>query len=545
MTYPAVKLLIVYVLATLLACGVGAWLAARYRRALLPLMSAPTLAPPPTLGPTQAMVQASLAPRAPVAVSLADHRRAMRWLVLALLGLSLVIALTRGVIWTWFVKDSAVPFSGMRFMVLAIVYSWPVLPALGLIWRWRWRHLALAMLAWYALSVGMVMLVSNGQQSIGAVVVWLAWEAGWPVLALMLLTLPRTRAAAPWLWLPMSMIVLMALAGLDVLGALVQSESPLVVWLSQWLPPVPAMLLFTAVGAAIAAWPAWQFGRVLAQAYADKWVSELIVVYSAAWVLNLVFEALTDGPLMLLPLLWLPLAVVLGRQVFLRNPLTDRRSTAPTLMVLRVFKQDRNVAALFEEVVERWRVSGRTVLIAGTDLVDHTLDAADLLGFLEGRLAERFVVGENDVQRRLMAFDWERDPDGRFRINECYCHDTSWKYALAALVQRSRYVLMDLRGFTAANAGCRYELAVLARAPHALRVVAVVDDTSDLPTAMSDAEGAPPGRFTWLTLPTGVRARAVARQRVLAALLTPAAAHGMVEPPNTSTNTSAAAKAAA
>jgi hypothetical protein len=524
MAYPAVKLLIVYALATLLACGVGAWLAARYRRALLPLMSAPAAAPMPTLSPTRAMSQQAIAPRAPVAVALAEHRRAMRWLVLALLGLSLLIALTRGVIWTWLIKDGAQSFNATRFMVLAIVYAWPVLPALGLIWRWRWRHLALAMLAWYALSVGLVMLSPNDQQSIGAVVVWLAWEAGWPVLALMLLTLPRTRAAAPWLWLPMSLIVLMALAGLDALSALVDSESPLIVSLAQWLPPVPAMLLFAALGAALAAWPAWQFGRVLAQAYADKWVSELIVVYSAAWVLNLVFEALTDGPLMLLPLLWLPLAVLLGRKIFARNPLSDRRSQAPTLMVLRVFKQDRNVAALFEEVVERWRVSGRTLLIAGTDLVDHTLDAADLLGFLEGRLAERFVVGEDDVQRRLMTFDWERDPDGRFRINECYCHDTSWKYALAALVHRSRYVLMDLRGFTAANAGCRYELAVLARAPHALRVVAVVDGTSDLRTAMSDAEGAPPGRFTWLRLPSGVRARAAARQRVLAALLAPTAA---------------------
>ncbi len=513
MVYPAAKLLIVYALATLLACGVGAWLAWRYRRALLPLMSAPTRAPPPTLRPTQAMARQALAPRAPNEVTLAAYRHAMRWLVLALLGLSLLIALTRGGLWFWFVKNGALPFNGSRFVVMAFVYAWPVLPALGLIWRWRWRQLALAMLAWYALSVGAVMLISNDQQSVGAVVVWLAWEAGWPVLSLMLLTLPRTRAAAPWLWLPMSMIVLTAIAGMDLWAALAGGG------------PMPAMLLFAALGAALAVWPAWQFGRVLAQAYSDKWVSELIVVYSAAWVLNLVFEALSDGPLMLLPLLWLPLAVVVGHKIFQRDPLSDRRCDAPTLMVLRVFKQDRNVAALFEEVVERWRVSGRTVLIAGTDLVDHTLDAADLLGFLEGRLAERFVVGQDDVQRRLAEFDWERDPDGRFRINECYCHDASWKHALAALVHRSRYVLMDLRGFTAANAGCRYELAVLARAPHALRVVAVVDDTSDLRTAMTDAQGAPPGRFTWLRLPAGVRARAAARHLVLASLLTPVLAH--------------------
>jgi hypothetical protein len=523
MTYAAAKLLIAYVVATLLACGVGAWLAARYRRALLPLMSAPlavnALA---TLSPTRAMAKPSDSAPATRELTLADHQRAMRWLVLALVGLSLLIATTRGVLWVLYVKPEALPFDLTRFMVLAFVYAWPVLPALGLIWRWRWRHLALAMVAWYALSVGVVMLTSTSAETVAAVVVWLAWEAGWPALALILLTLPRTRATAPWLWLPMSMIVLMALAGTDVFSALARSESPLIVAVAQFLPPLPVLLLFAAAGAALAAWPAWQFGRVLATAYTERLVSELIVVYSSAWVLNLVFEALTDGPVLLLPLLWLPLAVWVGRQVFQEEHLADR-SSAPTLMVLRVFKQERNAAALFEEVVERWRVSGRTVLIAGTDLVDHTLDAADLLGFLEGRLAERFVVGEGDVQRRLGEFDWERDPDGRFRVNECYCHDTTWKHALAALVHRSNYVLIDLRGFTAINSGCRYELAVLARAPHVRRVVAVIDDTSDLRTAVSDTEGAPAGRFTWLRLPLGPGARRAARKRVMAALLTPIA----------------------
>jgi hypothetical protein len=517
------KLLLVYLLATLLACGVGAWLAARYRRALLPLMSAPmSTGVLPTLTPTHAVAKMAAlwqAPQAPRALDLAEHRHAMHLLVAALAALSLLIAATRGALWLLFVQDGgqAQAFSPLRFAILSFIYAWPFLPALGLIWRWRWRHLALAMAAWYALSVAWVMLVSNDTQSLLGVIVWLLWEAGWPVLALMLLTLPRTRATAPWLWLPMSLVVLMALVGTDVLAALVHRESVFIQWLAPWMSPWMAITLFAVAGAALAAWPAWQFGRVLAHAYSEKWVSELIVVYSAAWVLNLVFEALSGGPVMLLPLLWLPAAVWVGRRVFQQRG----HSIAPTLMVLRVFKQDRNVSALFEEVVERWRVSGRTVLIAGTDLVDHTLDVADLLGFLEGRLAERFVVGEDDVQRRLNEFDWQRDPDGRFRVNECYCHDTSWKHALAALVQRSTYVLMDLRGFTAANAGCRYEIAVLARAPHLKRVVAVVDDSSDLATAMHDAAAAPPERFTWLRLPTGASARRASRRQVMAALLAP------------------------
>ena len=69
-----------------------------------------------------------------------------------------------------------------------------------------------------------------------------------------------------------------------------------------------------------------------------------------------------------------------------------------------------------------------------------------------------------DVDAHIAAFDLARDHDGRYRVNECYCHDTTWQAALAALVDRSDVVLMDLRGFKARNAGCAHELAVLARA---------------------------------------------------------------------------------
>ena len=65
---------------------------------------------------------------------------------------------------------------------------------------------------------------------------------------------------------------------------------------------------------------------------------------------------------------------------------------------------------------------------------------------------------------RVAALDVAADADGRYRVNECDCHDTTWQ---AALVARSDLVLMDLRGFQARNAGCAHELAVLARAPGA------------------------------------------------------------------------------
>ena len=60
-----------------------------------------------------------------------------------------------------------------------------------------------------------------------------------------------------------------------------------------------------------------------------------------------------------------------------------------------------------------------------------------------------------------------------------YCHDTTWQDALQALVSHSDVVLMDLRGFQAHNAGCRYELSTLAQASRELRIVVLTDSSTD------------------------------------------------------------------
>src|SRR5262249_54132248 len=193
----------------------------------------------------------------------------------------------------------------------------------------------------------------------------------------------------------------------------------------------------------LAWWPVHLLGRAIGRAYARKWLSELLVLFTAVWAISLLSLALAvsldrgaAGVAVVLPLLRIPLLFTIVRR-------------PPTLLVLRVFQRDAQVQDLFDHVVERWRLSGNTVLIAGTDLAIRTLDADDIYMFLDGRLA---------------AFDIARDADGRFRVNECYCHDSTWQQTLNALVERSDVVLMDLRSFQVHNDGCRYELAALAGA---------------------------------------------------------------------------------
>jgi hypothetical protein len=249
-------------------------------------------------------------------------------------------------------------------------------------------------------------------------------------------------------------------------------------------------------------------------------LSELLVMFTAVWAVSQVVQAVTvassvgwRGVAMLLPLLWIPLVVKL---------FAPRRAPGrpPTLLVLRVFQHDAQVQALFDHVVDRWRLSGNTVLIAGTDLAERTLDGGDIFAFLDGELATRFIRNAAEVAPRLAALDFVADADGRHRVNECYCHDTTWQHALHALVHVSDVVLMDLRGFQARNAGCLYELGALARAPRALRVVVLVDDETDRVAAADAVVGAASERFRWID---AAQIDAAKRHEVLACLFAPAA----------------------
>jgi hypothetical protein len=79
-------------------------------------------------------------------------------------------------------------------------------------------------------------------------------------------------------------------------------------------------------------------------------------------------------------------------------------------------------------------------------------------------------------------------------------------------------VLMDLRSFQAHNAGCRYELAMLAQTKRALRVVVLTDGQTDRAAAAEAVAHAAPGRFVWLDT---ARIDARKRAEVLASLFAP------------------------
>jgi len=80
---------------------------------------------------------------------------------------------------------------------------------------------------------------------------------------------------------------------------------------------------------------------------------------------------------------------------------------------------------------------------------------------------------------RISEMDLEPDRDGRFRVNDFFCHEDTWQMALSRLEGDSDAVLMDLRGFSAQNTGVAYEISELVNVVPFERVAFVIDETTN------------------------------------------------------------------
>ncbi|MGB7990902.1 MAG: hypothetical protein WCF44_16000 [Candidatus Methylophosphatis roskildensis] len=488
------KVAFALIFAVLAGAVVGRIVAAWYRKRVLALMSQG--APPSDAGaPAAALPQQSRRGRTS---SITQNRRARGRLALTIVAISLAIGLTQSW-WSLQFVYNETGYGPIKLTLLGLAFAWVMVPALGQLWRWSWLRIALASTAYVACVGALVWLRSTGEQSPATVAFWLLGTIATPLIAFGLAASGRARAIGPYL-LPLFLIMAGAsVVGTDLLQGLLSSETA-----TQHLAPVVGEFgAWTTIGVfalapwLLLAWPSWRLARALARGYEAKHFSEPLYLMGSYWLVALLVDALAAshsiGAWSLTVIgcwLWIPLGMRLARG-WLAPP-----AEPPNLLVLRVFRRDAQVQALFDSVVERWRYSGTASLIAGTDLALNTLEPDELFAFLNGRLRNRFIAGGDDLARQLAAIDVAPDPDGRFRVADFYCFDSTWKLALAALVARADVVLMDLRGLVAGNAGCLHELGVLAQAGHLQRVVLLFDTQTDR-AAANAAIGAGSPRFAW------------------------------------------------
>jgi hypothetical protein len=515
---PIIFILIVAVLLAVAVAWVVAWL---YQRRMLSLMRGG--APVNAIGDEARLASpdSGAPPNWGEAVDLQANRRAHTRLMLLIGALALLVGLTQAELALRFIyvgKD----FSLNRLLVLGAVYSWPMVLGWGMARRWSWLRTLAGVTLYMLVMALLVMWRSNGAQTLASVSGWLAGEVAIPmIVALLVGASGRIRVVAPIL-LPAAMLLAgSSVFALQVMANTVEHPPAWIISLVESIGASASMILLVLLPWLLLAWPVYALSRKLAYAYRAKRFSDLGYLIAVYWFVILFASAVPgmgDVGLVafveLLAWLWIPIAFILSRTRL--APPAD----PPTLLVLRVFQHDAQVEKLFDQVIERWRLTGNTVLIAGTDLLSRTLDPDDLFTYFSGHLSDRFVTDTAQLSRHLTELDLRPDPDGRYRINEMYCFDSTWQAALRALVQRSNVVLMDLRGFQEKNLGCRHELGVLAFAANVRRVVVLHDAATAREVAESDIAQAPVGRFVWLN--TDRLGQRMASE-ILAALMSPPA----------------------
>lgn len=487
------EVLFIAIVAVVLSAIAGRMVATAFRRRVRTLMSTPSpplLAPPPipTLNPVAAT------PR-----TWADNKAAQRRLALVLSVISLLIGVTQAW-WELHFVYTETPYGLVKVLVLGIAHAWMIVPILGMLWRWPWLKISLGSLLYACGASGLIWLRSGSEQSLRDVALWQIATVFPMLVALWLAGAGRARTISPYL-LPVFLLLGGASnLGLDRLKAMLTDSAgvSVVSAMAGAMGAYSTVLVFIAAPWLVAVWPALWLSRVIARGYERYLFSEIIYQAAGLWFAALMMASLittrTAGLFsftVLGCLLILPIGFMLSGRWLLPG------GRPPGLLVLRVFRRDAEVQALYHSVVDRWRSSGTTCLIAGTDLALEMLEPDELFAFTGGRLRERFIATPDDLSKRMAALTDRADLDGRYRVNEFFCFDATWKMALACLVRRSQVVLMDLRQFQKQNEGCLHELRVLSQAAHLARVVVLVDQKTDQATA-HQATVVAPTLFHWV-----------------------------------------------
>ena len=494
----------VILLAAALALPVSRTLLWFYRRSVLKSMRATAdrfrrdapvedrSLPPPAQTRAARVDLAMLEPGATTAVSAAAaalHTEALRapWRAAAvyiIAGLSYATVMSLA-----FLLATGSAILPVRFLFLVGTYAWPAVLTVNLVAASSRRATLTTGVLYLAalLGIGLFALARSSTLGIGQLgTLWIITNAPATVLLLAFLN-RRVRAVGPLVLTFMVVAVLGANVTLSVAGSdegrlrsIVEVSSAL------GLGAVGTFLALLVVGFVAFGLVGWVLLAWIRVRYQAKRLTDQSIMLDAIWLLFGVTQSVGfvfEGAIWILSGLVAfgayTLVVGVGFAALRRERVSDKRG--PRLLLLRVFSLGKRSERLFDALATHWRYVGSLQLIAGPDLATSTVEPHEFLDFVSGRLARRFIDAPEALDRRLAEMDLTPDHDGRFRVTDFFCHADSWKMVLSRLVRDSDAVLMDLRGFSAHNAGCVYEVSELINVAPLRSVVFAIDETTDLP----------------------------------------------------------------
>jgi hypothetical protein len=413
----------------------------------------------------------------PITPQMAHSRAAMRAvsLVYVLAGLAQSALIT--VLYLWL---NDIDLRPMRTFMVWLPFAWPIILTLSLTAtstrKQKYALMASYFLVLLAMDAAADFFELRYQPGFGELFLLWALNAAVPTVTMMLLG-NRAWRSVGFIALFFSLVIVGSyLLGFQGLGCLVLSTRNTTLLSSMNYLLAGVMLLFLA-----GAW--WSF-RGLVRHYQAKGYSDQMLIVDSLWLLVTLIETLGQmGPSGMASLYYLS-AFAAYKSVSMiglrRIQATQAADTPQALLMLRVFGFTSRTRQLTDQIGHYWRYSGPINMIGGTDLATALIEPGELIQFWSRKLRQTFIADDADLQARLDTMDVGRDPDLRYRINECFCHDNTWQATVKALAQRSAVVLMDLRGFGKKNRGCEFELEMLLEAVPVSRVVLLVDRTTEL-----------------------------------------------------------------
>lgn len=377
----------------------------------------------------------------------------------------------------------------LRFLLLFWTYAWPIVLTINIVTAASQR-VKLAAAAGYFLVLAFLGALSLTRSSMltwsQIAILWFLADLP-PTVTLWAFLNRRVRAVGP---LVLTFMVL-AVAGSDLALTAAGSEERLlrvVVTLGSavGLDATGIFVGLVILGFVAFAVVGWQILLWIGRRYERKKISDQSIILDSMWLffgvvysIDLVFERpewILSGLFAFLVYkasLWVGFSLLGGK--------TPPSGANPKLLLLRVFSLGKRTERLFGILATHWRYVGSILLIQGPDLAMTTIKPHEFLDFLRGRLTRLFIDGPKMFGLRTSEMDFNPDNDGRFRVNDFFCYDDTWKMVLTRLASESNAVLMDLRGFSRQNAGVIFEIKELINLVPLERVVIVTDGTTDDP----------------------------------------------------------------
>lgn len=414
------------------------------------------------------------------------YRRAQRSLrsaiwVYALAGLAYALVFAAA----WSYQADGALFAWRRITLLAGIQYWPAVIAIVIIAATNRVARAKIYLSLFVFLIAFSiyeLAISPDLTVAQLLKLWLVTN-GPPSLLIVALLWRPVRSIAP---LVMSFLLVIITGGIVIGGLLLtpdQGRKAFEVGSSLGLGPAGIFFGAHIVGLFLFAIPGWWLLRRIGNTYRRKHTSDQSIMLDSLFFIfafeqTLVLSA-RDNTLFIMAGALAFVVYKLVKWIGFRLLRHDPSETGPVLLLLRVFALKGRSERLFDPLTKWWRRAGSLVMIAGPDLIRSTIQPHELLEFVGGKIARQFVASEPQLSQSMATLDLRSDPDGRFRINQFFCHRDSWQTTMRELARHSSIVLMDLRSFSPQNQGCIYELGQLLNSVDLRRIVFLVDPTTD------------------------------------------------------------------